>query len=160
MTPLTDTERPGYYFASFSPEAGYYVRCFPPSLQPLPPSFPTHITAFRDARAKLPPLHSLPFSHLQLLTSSGGLSVPWQRIVKLDSSPEDFDYLLEDNHALNQTLTQFLLPNVNYATVTVDGYELNVKEIRPVGMDESGKTKYPVLLAVSYCVQYADGGFG
>jgi hypothetical protein len=31
----------------------------------------------------------------------------------------------------------------------LSGTELNVKEIRPVGMDESGKTKYPILLAVS-----------
>jgi hypothetical protein len=33
-----------------------------------------------------------------------------------------FDYLLEDNLFLNETLSEFILPIVNYGTVTVDSY--------------------------------------
>ncbi|KAI0758596.1 Alpha/Beta hydrolase protein [Irpex lacteus] len=46
------------------------------------------------------------------------------------------------------TLLQYELPVVTYSTIESDGYELNVREIRPPRMDDSGKTKYPVLFQV------------
>jgi hypothetical protein len=41
-------------------------------------------------------------------------------VMKIDEPA--FDYLLEDNLSLNETLSEYILPNVNYATVLVDGY--------------------------------------
>ena len=73
----------------------------------------------------------------------------------------DFNYVLTDNTKLNDTLAEFETPIILYSTIDSDGYgeyptlrgtllltvlsELNVREIRPPRMDDSGKTKYPVL---------------
>jgi len=43
---------------------------------------------------------------------------------------------------------QYQSPIVSYSTIDSDGYELNAKEIRPPRMDDSGRTKYPVLFHV------------
>lgn len=75
-----------------------------------------------------------------------GPAVPWQRIVDVNNS--DFDYVLTDNSALNATLTEFETAVVTYSTIDSDGFELNVKEMRPPRMDDSGRTKYPVLFLV------------
>lgn len=56
-----------------------------------------------------------------------------------------FDYVLESNGALNETLSRFILPTSNQLIVDSDGYQLNVKEIRPPNMDTTGKTTYPVV---------------
>lgn len=75
------------------------------------------------------------------------------------------NYVLSENAALNDTLAQFEMPTVIRGTIESDGYgkyleccvsrhkpdtglELNYKEIRPPRMDDSGKTKYPVLFQV------------
>jgi len=77
----------------------------------------------------------------------------------------DFDYVLTDNAALNTTLGEFEAATITYSTIDSDGYgkpfvsilstpvaysisELNVKEMRPPKMDDSGRTKYPVLFLV------------
>ena len=77
----------------------------------------------------------------------------------------DFIRPFTENGALNDTLLQYELPVVSYSTIESDGYgtsitritdvnvstslaELNVREIRPPRMDDSGKTKYPVLFQV------------
>ncbi|KAI5995630.1 dipeptidyl aminopeptidase [Pisolithus albus] len=75
-----------------------------------------------------------------------GPGVPWQRLVRVDRP--DFDYVLTDNTALNATLSVFETATVTYTTIVSDGYELNVKEMRPPRMDDSGRTKYPVLFHV------------
>ncbi|CAL1714024.1 unnamed protein product [Somion occarium] len=75
-----------------------------------------------------------------------GPSVPWQKIVQVDKP--DFNYVLTDNTQLNETIAQFETPIITYSTIDSDGYELNVREIRPPRMDDSGKTKYPVLFQV------------
>ena len=62
----------------------------------------------------------------------------------------EFDYVLESNDALNETLSRFILPTSNQVVVESDGYQLNVKEIRPPNMDETGKTKYPVVSLIRY----------
>lgn len=85
--------------------------------------------------------------------------------MRLTTRFTDFDYVLTDNAALNTTLGDFEAATVTYSTVDSDGYgepfvlipstslvysvsELNVKEMRPPKMDDSGRTKYPVLFLV------------
>ncbi|KAF9511355.1 hypothetical protein BS47DRAFT_1330979 [Hydnum rufescens UP504] len=103
-TPLTDVAQSGYYTASFSPQAGYYV------------------------------------------LSHEGPSVPWQKVVHVTNS--SFNYVLTDNQALNDTLLNFQSPVISHSTIMSDGYELNAVEIRPPGMDDSGRVRYPVLFRV------------
>jgi len=80
------------------------------------------------------------------LLDYAGPIVPWQRVV--DVSRPDFSYVLTDNAALNTTLGEFEAATITYSTIDSDGYELNVKEMRPPKMDDSGRTKYPVLFYV------------
>ncbi|KAF8840395.1 hypothetical protein BDN67DRAFT_951704 [Paxillus ammoniavirescens] len=75
-----------------------------------------------------------------------GPNAPWQKVV--DVNKPEFDFVLTDNAALNATLSEFETATVTYSTIDSDGYELNVKEKRPPGMDDSGRTKYPVLFFV------------
>jgi dipeptidyl aminopeptidase len=46
------------------------------------------------------------------------------------------------------TNEEFQAPVVIHSTIDSEGYELNVKELRPPGMDDSGRVKYPVLFYV------------
>ncbi|THH29289.1 hypothetical protein EUX98_g4902 [Antrodiella citrinella] len=78
--------------------------------------------------------------------SYNGPSVPWQNILRTDNS--SFKYVLTENARLNDTLAQFEMPTIIRGTIESDGYELNYREIRPPRMDDSGKTKYPVLFQV------------
>lgn len=80
------------------------------------------------------------------LLSYRGPHVPWQRIVH--AGDDDFDYVLTENPQLNETLATYELPIVTHSTLESDGYELNVLEMRPPRMDDSGRTKYPVLFRV------------
>ncbi|KAI0339697.1 dipeptidyl aminopeptidase [Trametopsis cervina] len=80
------------------------------------------------------------------LLSYNGPNVPWQTILK--TSEHDFVRPFTENSALNKTLLQYELPVVSHSTIDSDGYELNVVEMRPARMDDSGKTKYPVLFHV------------
>lgn len=80
------------------------------------------------------------------LLSYQGPSPPWQKIIQVGNA--DFDYVLSENSRLNDTLAQFEMPIVTYSTIESDGYELNIRELRPPRMDDSGKTKYPVLFRV------------
>ncbi|KAI0630468.1 dipeptidyl aminopeptidase [Trametes polyzona] len=80
------------------------------------------------------------------LLSYKGPHAPWQRIVHVGD--DDFDYVLTENPQLNETLAQYELPIVTHSTIESDGYELNVLEMRPPRMDDSGRTKYPVLFRV------------
>jgi len=72
--------------------------------------------------------------------------------------------LLVANAVLNRTVNMYESPTVVHSTIEIEGYgeeahrtiffrdfnthpgaELNAVELRPPNMDESGKTKYPVL---------------
>ncbi|OCH89774.1 dipeptidyl aminopeptidase [Obba rivulosa] len=75
-----------------------------------------------------------------------GPEIPWQRII--DVEDKGFDYVLTENPKLNDTLSQYDMPIVTHSTIDSDGYELNVVELRPPRMDDSGRTKYPVLFRV------------
>jgi len=104
------------------------------------------ITALTDTST--PSYHDASFSPQAgfYLLNYQGPSVPWQRIVRAGDS--SFDYLLTANDALNQTLGLFQEAVISRMTIESDGYELNALEIRPPRMDDSGRTKYPVLFRV------------
>ncbi|KDQ19524.1 hypothetical protein BOTBODRAFT_153437 [Botryobasidium botryosum FD-172 SS1] len=75
-----------------------------------------------------------------------GPDVPWQKVVQVGN--DTFQHFLTDNARLNQTSSEFQSPDIYRSTIDSDGYELNVMELRPPNMDESGQTKYPVLFHV------------
>ena len=75
-----------------------------------------------------------------------GPDIPWQRIIQ-PSSPS-FDYVLSSNDALNNATVAYESPTLVHSTFTNDGFELNVLERRPPRMDDTGRTKYPVLFKV------------
>lgn len=75
--------------------------------------------------------------------------------------------MLHDNAALNETWNRFEAPIIQWSTIESNGYgeyatnlprdftethpsctELNAMEMRPPRMDDSGRTKYPVLFRV------------
>ncbi|CAG8607679.1 25771_t:CDS:10, partial [Gigaspora rosea] len=75
-----------------------------------------------------------------------GPDVPWQKVLKVDNS--SFEIILQDNNELKELLKTFALPTIRRFTVESDGNELNVLEMRPPGMDETGREKHPVLFQV------------
>ncbi|CAG8719862.1 35369_t:CDS:10 [Gigaspora margarita] len=75
-----------------------------------------------------------------------GPDVPWQKVLKVDNS--SFEIILHENNGLKELLKTFDLPTIRRFTVESDGNELNVLEIRPPGMDETGREKHPVLFQV------------
>ncbi|KAF8240208.1 hypothetical protein L208DRAFT_1420424 [Tricholoma matsutake] len=75
-----------------------------------------------------------------------GPSVPWQKIAQIGNN--SFNHILTMNEDLLNTTTDYEAPTVSYSTIISDGYELDVKEIRPPRMDDSGRIKYPVLFRV------------
>jgi dipeptidyl aminopeptidase len=80
------------------------------------------------------------------ILSYDGPGIPWSSIVKVGD--KEFDYPLTDNEKLKNATELYESAVVSYSTITSDGYELNVKEIRPPRMDDSGRSKYPVLFKV------------
>ncbi|KAJ7074230.1 dipeptidyl aminopeptidase [Mycena amicta] len=80
------------------------------------------------------------------LLSYNGPGIPNQKVVKAGDS--EFEYILTTNQRLVNVTEEYESATVLYSTIEVDGYELNVKEIRPPRMDDSGRTKYPVLFRV------------
>ncbi|PLW14128.1 hypothetical protein PCANC_18082 [Puccinia coronata f. sp. avenae] len=81
------------------------------------------------------------------LLSYNGPGTPWQRLVNVRDPT--FDLVVEDNAALNQTLSQYALPTVHFTSIRNSvQQDMNIQEIRPYKMDLSGKTKYPVLFKV------------
>ncbi|KAG8884962.1 hypothetical protein FRB97_002790 [Tulasnella sp. 331] len=75
-----------------------------------------------------------------------GPNVPWQKVISVDN--HTFEYQLTNNQALNATVAEYQAPIITRTTFESDGYELNAMEIRPNGMDDSGRKKYPVLFRV------------
>ncbi|KAH8827558.1 dipeptidyl aminopeptidase [Flagelloscypha sp. PMI_526] len=79
-----------------------------------------------------------------------GPDVPWQAVGRVEGQEGNFQRIktLQTNDDLRATLNKFALGQNVFSEVEVDGYKLNVKEIRPPNFDDSGKTKYPVLFQV------------
>ncbi|KAH9991150.1 dipeptidyl peptidase IV N-terminal region-domain-containing protein [Russula vinacea] len=80
------------------------------------------------------------------LLSYDGPNVPWQRVIKTNDM--SFNFVVNDNTPLNVTWSRFETPIIKHTTIESDGYELNAVELRPPHMDDSGRTKYPVLFRV------------
>jgi dipeptidyl aminopeptidase len=77
------------------------------------------------------------------LMSHKGPGIPWQKIISTPSNKDKYEKVIEDNKALDRFVRQRELPILNYQTIDVDGFKLNVLERRPPHFDE--KKKYPVL---------------
>ncbi|KAF1944052.1 putative dipeptidyl-aminopeptidase B [Clathrospora elynae] len=77
------------------------------------------------------------------LMSYKGPGIPWQKIISTLSTKEKYEKVLEENKVLDRFVRQRELPILNYQTIDVDGFKLNVLERRPPHFDE--KKKYPVL---------------
>jgi dipeptidyl aminopeptidase len=125
----------------------------------------------RVLRTKLPgSKHPASASHRsrQQRSVSSSLRVPVHKTTCANRGL-DFQYTLTDNKELNETSSQFQMPTIIRQTIMSDGYgipwllcnfrrfekltnsgctELNAMEIRPPAMDDSGRTKYPVLFRV------------
>ncbi|CAG8786120.1 2994_t:CDS:2, partial [Dentiscutata erythropus] len=69
-----------------------------------------------------------------------GPEIPWQKVLKVDNS--SFSVSLQDNNKLKSLIKTIDMPTIKYSTVESDG------NIRPPGMDETGREKYPVLFHV------------
>ncbi|USP77132.1 hypothetical protein yc1106_04406 [Curvularia clavata] len=72
-----------------------------------------------------------------------GPGIPWQRIMSTKSTNEKYQKVIEENKALDRFVRQHEMPILNYQTIDVDGFTLNVLERRPPHFD--AKKKYPVL---------------
>ncbi|KAF1968993.1 putative dipeptidyl-aminopeptidase B [Bimuria novae-zelandiae CBS 107.79] len=77
------------------------------------------------------------------LITHEGPSIPWQKIISTVSAPSKFEKTIEENKNLEKFARQHELPILNYETVDVDGFKLNVLERRPPHFNP--KRKYPVL---------------
>jgi dipeptidyl aminopeptidase len=77
------------------------------------------------------------------LMSNKGPGIPWQKIISTPSNAEKFEQVLEENKVLENYVRKHELPILNYQTIEVDGFKLNVVERRPPHFSE--KKKYPVL---------------
>ncbi|CAB5379362.1 unnamed protein product [Rhizophagus irregularis] len=75
-----------------------------------------------------------------------GPDIPWQKVLKIGDP--NFALVLHENDGLRKLMGSLETPTRRHLTIESDGNILNVVEIRPPGMDESGKTKYPVLFNV------------
>jgi dipeptidyl aminopeptidase len=77
------------------------------------------------------------------LISYKGPGIPWQKIISTPSNKEKYEKVLEENKALDRFVRGREMPILNYQTIDVDGFKLNVLERRPPHFNE--KKKYPVL---------------
>ncbi|KAJ7230529.1 dipeptidyl aminopeptidase [Mycena pura] len=80
------------------------------------------------------------------LLSYNGPGIPVQKVIK--SGDSEFEYVLTTNERLANVTEEYEKATVLYSTIEVDGYDLNYKEVRPPRMDDSGRTKYPVMFRV------------
>ncbi|KAF8075245.1 dipeptidyl aminopeptidase [Lyophyllum atratum] len=75
-----------------------------------------------------------------------GPTIPWQKIIAVGNST--FEHSLTNNEYLTNVTMEYEAPTISHSKIMSDGYELNVQEIRPPRMDDSGRVKYPVLFRV------------
>ncbi|KAF2270574.1 putative dipeptidyl-aminopeptidase B [Lojkania enalia] len=77
------------------------------------------------------------------LITYNGPGIPWQKIISTPSNEGSYEKVLEENKSLEKLASSHELPILNYQTVEVDGFKLNVLERRPPHFN--AKRKYPVL---------------
>ncbi|CAG8532746.1 8338_t:CDS:10, partial [Scutellospora calospora] len=75
-----------------------------------------------------------------------GPDVPWQKVMQVGNT--SFEISLQSNNGLKGLLEAMELPTIRRFTVESEENQLNVMEIRPPGMDESGHERHPVLFHV------------
>ncbi|KAJ3509953.1 hypothetical protein NLJ89_g4948 [Agrocybe chaxingu] len=75
-----------------------------------------------------------------------GPDIPWTKVY--DTSRPSFEYVLELNEQLRNATLEYEAATTVHTTFTNEGFEFNVKELRPPRMDDSGRRKYPVLFRV------------
>ncbi|KAI4953800.1 hypothetical protein J4E91_002648 [Alternaria rosae] len=77
------------------------------------------------------------------LVTYNGPGIPWQKIISTPSNNDKYEKVIEENKALDRFVRRLEMPILNYQTINVDGFELNVLERRPPHFNP--KKKYPVL---------------
>jgi dipeptidyl aminopeptidase len=136
---FTDAAVASYYSASFSPEAGFCLLSYEGPGVPYQKVIKIGDEGGSNVRPRMLGTHSR-----------------WGCIANAR--------LLVANEGLNKTVQMYEGPTLIHSTIESDGYgeeaigapipgclpfaghtELNVVEMRPPNMDDSGKTKYPVL---------------
>ncbi|GLB41533.1 putative dipeptidyl aminopeptidase [Lyophyllum shimeji] len=133
----------------------YFEAANPSSIQrhvfsvPLPKSIPfkaVEPTALTDVKKEA--YYSTNFSPGAgfYVLSYEGPAIPWQKIAAVGNLT--FEHTLTKNELLSNITMEYEAPTISRSTIMSDGYELNVQEIRPPRMDDSGRVKYPVLFRV------------
>ncbi|KAG9238248.1 putative dipeptidyl-aminopeptidase B [Amylocarpus encephaloides] len=77
------------------------------------------------------------------LLNYDGPDIPWQKVISTPSNTDQYQDLIEENPGLVDMAKRHELPILIYSTVNIDGFELNVVEMRPPHFNP--KKKYPVL---------------
>lgn len=92
-----------------------------------------------------PGYYDVSFSHETgyALLSYRGPSIPWQAVINTQGDEVKYEEYIEKNEELAKLVKDYALPEEIYQNVTIDGYMLQVMEIRPPHFDP--KKKYPVL---------------
>ncbi|CAI2164023.1 5806_t:CDS:10 [Funneliformis geosporum] len=75
-----------------------------------------------------------------------GPGIPWQKVLKVGD--KSFGMVLTENNGLKELMNSLELPTKKHLTININGNTFNAIEIRPPGMDDSGKEKYPVLFNI------------
>ncbi|BGP47610.1 Dipeptidyl peptidase 4 [Rhodotorula kratochvilovae] len=164
-----DVRRGLVYFIAANPSVSRQVYTVPL------PSSSSALAALRSGKAALSPPRALSvdakgkeeeLAHYGVSVSPGGgvyqlnyegPGVPWQKLFKADDP--DFSLTLANNSRLAALDAQYAHAQITHSRLALPGtkdalgagtgaVELNVQELRPPLMDESGKTKYPVLFQV------------
>lgn len=133
-----------YFEAAWPTSTERHVYSVPlPSISSSDAAGPTALTDI-----KKPSYYSSSFSPQAgfYLLSYRGPNTPWQKVFQIGNN--SFEYVLTTNERLANVTRQFEAPTVVHSTIKSDGYELNVKELRPPKMDDTGRTKYAVLFRV------------
>ncbi|BGO91105.1 Dipeptidyl peptidase 4 [Rhodotorula toruloides] len=159
-----DLQRGCVYFIAARPSTSRHLLTVP-----IPRSF-LELESLRSGRSKMTEPKSLTEVngedgyHSVSVSPGGGVwlvnyegpGVPWQKLFKADDA--SFSLTLTDNAALSSLDAQYQHANLVYSTLAIptgekrrgedETVEVNVVEMRPPGMDESGRTHYPVLFQV------------
>ncbi|TKA51992.1 hypothetical protein B0A53_05076 [Rhodotorula sp. CCFEE 5036] len=162
-----DLQRGLIYFTAARPSVSRHIYSIP-----LPRSF-ADLEALRSGKAKHPEPTLLPgqlvkkgekaglASYKVSFSKGGGAyqldydgpSIPWQKLYKVEDP--DAPLILTDNAAFAERAASYLHADITHSRMVLEDagagtgdVEVNVMEIRPPMMDESGRTKYPVLFQV------------
>ncbi|KAL2757349.1 hypothetical protein ACRALDRAFT_1054663 [Sodiomyces alcalophilus JCM 7366] len=77
------------------------------------------------------------------LLTYNGPNIPWQKVVNTPGNPEPYEHVVEVNKHIEEAVKTHQLPQLEYGTLNVEGFDLNYVERRPPNFNQS--RKYPVL---------------